>query len=46
MNETISIERAGAEHARASLERCIADGGVAVFPADGLYGLACDPLNP
>jgi L-threonylcarbamoyladenylate synthase len=31
--------------APASLERCIADGGVAVFPADGLYGLACDPLN-
>ena len=46
MSETISIERAGAEHARAGLERCIAGGGVAVFPADGLYGLACDPLNP
>jgi L-threonylcarbamoyladenylate synthase len=45
MNETISIERTGAEHARAALERCIAKGGVAVFPADGLYGLACDPLN-
>jgi L-threonylcarbamoyladenylate synthase len=46
MNETISIERAGAERARAGLERCITEGGVAVFPADGLYGLACDPLNP
>jgi len=46
MKETISIERAGAEHARAGLERCIAAGGVAVFPADGLYGLACDPLSP
>ena len=23
----------------------IAAGGVAVFPADGLYGLACDPLD-
>ena len=34
-----------AEEARAALERCIADGGVALFPADGLYGLACDPLN-
>lgn len=45
MSETISIERAGAERARAGLERCIAGGGVAVFPADGLYGLACDPLN-
>ena len=31
--------------ARAALERCIAGGGVAVFPADGLYGLACDPLD-
>jgi L-threonylcarbamoyladenylate synthase len=45
VNETISIERAGAEHARAALERRIAGGGVAVFPADGLYGLACDPMN-
>lgn len=41
----VSIERDGAEMARAALERCVADGGVAVFPADGLYGLACDPLN-
>jgi L-threonylcarbamoyladenylate synthase len=46
MNETISIERAGRERARSGLEQCIASGGVAVFPADGLYGLACDPLNP
>jgi L-threonylcarbamoyladenylate synthase len=45
MNETISIARAGEENARAGLERCIADGGVVVFPADGLYGLACDPLS-
>jgi L-threonylcarbamoyladenylate synthase len=45
VNETISIQRAGAERARAALERCIARGGVAVFPADGLYGLACDPLS-
>ena len=27
----------------AALERCIAEGGVAVFPADTVYGLACDP---
>jgi len=27
------------------LERCIAAGGVAVFPADTVYGLACDPEN-
>ncbi len=32
--------------APAALERCIGSGGVAVFPADGLYGLACDPLDP
>lgn len=44
MTEVVSIERDGAPLARVTLERCIADGGVAVFPADGLYGLACDPL--
>jgi L-threonylcarbamoyladenylate synthase len=27
-------------------ERCIAGGGVAVFPADTVYGLACDPASP
>jgi L-threonylcarbamoyladenylate synthase len=31
--------------ARAALERTIAAGGVALFPADGLYGLACDPMR-
>jgi L-threonylcarbamoyladenylate synthase len=41
----VSVERAGADAARAALERCIGGGGVAVFPADGLYGLACDPLD-
>jgi L-threonylcarbamoyladenylate synthase len=46
MTVTVSIERDGAERARTGLELCIAAGGVAVFPADGLYGLACDPLNP
>lgn len=29
----------------AALQRCLAAGGVAVFPADTVYGLACDPLN-
>jgi L-threonylcarbamoyladenylate synthase len=43
---TVSIERDGVERARTGLELCIAAGGVAIFPADGLYGLACDPLNP
>lgn len=45
MTVTVSIDRDGAERARTGLELCIAAGGVAVFPADGLYGLACDPLN-
>ena len=27
----------------AAFERCLRDGGVAVFPADTVYGLACDP---
>ncbi|HEX8959691.1 MAG TPA: L-threonylcarbamoyladenylate synthase [Solirubrobacterales bacterium] len=45
MTEVVSIERDGAETARQALERCIGEGGVAVFPADGLYGLACDPLD-
>jgi L-threonylcarbamoyladenylate synthase len=45
MSEVISIGRDGAEAARGALERTIAAGGVAVFPADGLYGLACDPLD-
>jgi L-threonylcarbamoyladenylate synthase len=27
-------------------EACMATGGVAVFPADTVYGLACDPLQP
>ncbi|HEY2650920.1 MAG TPA: Sua5/YciO/YrdC/YwlC family protein [Solirubrobacteraceae bacterium] len=27
-------------------ERCMSAGGVAVFPADTVYGLACDPDNP
>ena len=26
-----------------AFEQCIADGGVVVFPADTVYGLACDP---
>jgi L-threonylcarbamoyladenylate synthase len=31
-----------ADHA-ATFERCMAVGGVAVFPADTVYGLACEP---
>jgi L-threonylcarbamoyladenylate synthase len=45
MTETVSIERDGPDAARTALERCVGSGGVAIFPADTLYGLACDPLN-
>ncbi len=45
MSEIVSIERDGADAARAALERRVGEGGVAIFPADTLYGLACDPLN-
>ena len=45
MSEAVSVSRDGGGEARAALERCVASGGVAVFPADGLYGLACDPLD-
>ena len=30
---------------KTAFEACIAPGGVAVFPADTVYGLACDPEN-
>jgi L-threonylcarbamoyladenylate synthase len=43
--EIVELESGGAAAARTALERCVAGGGVAVFPADGLYGLACDPLD-
>jgi L-threonylcarbamoyladenylate synthase len=45
VTEIVSIEGDGADDARTALEECIWDGGVAVFPADTLYGLACDPLS-
>jgi L-threonylcarbamoyladenylate synthase len=45
VTDVVSIDRDGAAAARVALERTIADGGVALFPADGLYGLACDPLD-
>ena len=41
----VSIARDGPETARGELERCMAAGGIAVFPADTLYGLACDPAR-
>ncbi len=45
MTEVVSVEEDGADAARIALEECIWDGGVAIFPADTLYGLACDPLS-
>ena len=45
MTETVSIEGDGPDAVRTALERCVGEGGVAIFPADTLYGLACDPLN-
>jgi L-threonylcarbamoyladenylate synthase len=45
VSRTVSIERDGAAAARSALESAVAAGGVAVFPADGLYGLACDPMR-
>ena len=45
MTEVVSVEADGAPAAREALDRTIGAGGVAVFPADTLYGLACDPLD-
>jgi L-threonylcarbamoyladenylate synthase len=45
VTEIVRIEPGRADVARRALERTISRGGVAVFPADGLYGLACDPLD-
>jgi L-threonylcarbamoyladenylate synthase len=45
VTELVSIERDGAAAVRTALERTISVGGLVAFPADGLYGLACDPLD-
>lgn len=45
MTGIVELRSGEAQVARKALERCIAAGGVAVFPSDGLYGLACDPLD-
>ena len=45
MTEIVRIERGQADVARSALERTVSGGGVAIFPSDGLYGLACDPLD-
>jgi L-threonylcarbamoyladenylate synthase len=45
VSEIVSLAQDGAGAARSALERTIAAGGVVLFPSDGLYGLACDPLD-
>ncbi|HEY5941451.1 MAG TPA: Sua5/YciO/YrdC/YwlC family protein [Solirubrobacterales bacterium] len=45
MTELIRLQSGEAQVARKALERTISSGGVAVFPSDGLYGFACDPLD-
>jgi L-threonylcarbamoyladenylate synthase len=45
LTDVVSTDADGAAAARSALGRCIAAAGVAIFPADGLYGLACDPLD-
>jgi len=42
---TVSIASDGASPARQALEGCVSEGGVAIFPADTLYGLGCDPSS-
>jgi L-threonylcarbamoyladenylate synthase len=45
VSEIVRLKSGEAQVARKALERCVSGGGVAVFPSDGLYGLACDPLD-
>jgi L-threonylcarbamoyladenylate synthase len=45
LTESLSIQEAGEATARSALERCVQDAGVAIFPADTLYGVGCDPLS-
>jgi L-threonylcarbamoyladenylate synthase len=40
----MSTSRFTADSSQA-LQDCVADGGVAVFPTDTVYGLCCDPEN-
>lgn len=43
--KVVATDIMGGDSARQALESCISKGGVALFPSDGIYGLACDPLN-
>ena len=46
MSQLVSVAEQGPDGAREALDACIGAGGIALFPADGLYGLACDPMSP
>jgi L-threonylcarbamoyladenylate synthase len=46
VTEIVSIADDGPLPARRALERCIGDGGISIFPADTVYGIACDPGRP
>jgi L-threonylcarbamoyladenylate synthase len=43
VTEIVSLATDGPLLARRALEKCVYDGGITIFPADTLYGLACDP---
>ena len=45
MTQRVSIGADGATAAREALDRCVGRGGVALFPADTLYAVACDPSS-
>jgi L-threonylcarbamoyladenylate synthase len=45
VTRVVSIASEGAAAARAALDDTVLGGGTVVFPADTLYGLACDPGN-
>ncbi|MFN2612150.1 MAG: L-threonylcarbamoyladenylate synthase [Solirubrobacterales bacterium] len=45
MIEKLSVEDDGADRIHHAFEQCIVAGDLVVFPADGLYGVACDPKN-
>jgi L-threonylcarbamoyladenylate synthase len=45
VSRPLSIPRKGEAAARSAVERCLGAGEVAIFPSDGVYGLACDPLD-
>jgi L-threonylcarbamoyladenylate synthase len=45
VSRLVKLRSGEADVARKALETTVSRGGVAVFPSDGVYGLACDPLD-